>query len=714
MVTKYFSMYDIILVAVPYTHIGIPPLAPAVLKGIAESEGYSVKAIDIGMELYKDCDLDRDRFDYIQEYFIATSYEQFKPDDIKFINDFIDNWAKQLVDTPSRYIGISVFSYFSHLFAFKLIDKIKELDPNRLVVVGGPGCNTNPSATLSNLEKISSFEKIIPFGEFLKKRKLTDYVILGDGEEALVKLLANNAATSTNNVVDYKQTELPFANFDDYDLWKYPGQLNKGYPQLPIFGSKGCVRNCDFCDVNAIQGRFRFRTGSNIVKEMLYLADKYGIRDFNFTDSLVNGSLSSFEEWVSVLAEYNRNNPDKRITWNGSWICRPVGELAERYYGLMAESGCESLTTGFETGSDNVLIAMNKKTNTRAYRYELEQLNKYNIKLIGLFVVGHWAETWEDFLQTCDFLYSLVPYIRSGQVIGINLGGGATILADTPASKKDLDYESEDIWWNKHNPNLTAKERYFRLLLLVKLCDDLKIRTLTNILPWIYVILQREAKTLNDYYQQITQDLTLSSTATDAYKNYETFFNNVLARNTKNHIDLQIEIESSIVSQSPKLEIAFNGEVLIDSTVVEGTQTHNFKLIPGKSNNLKLKFYNKLAGSTIVSSEGSIIKDTYVLIKKIIIDGIDIVTDPDYYYNKLTYIENNISMQPKTGFWMNNAELHLNFDNPFFLDYAKKSNKNSKYSATMIDEARLSSSYYTVDDEIYLNKILSILDTLTI
>jgi hypothetical protein len=714
-------MYDIIIVHVPYTHIAIPPLAPAVLKGAAESEGFKVKTIDLGMSLYQTCNYDRKYFDYIQNYFISLNSTIFDNDDIKFIDKFIDDSAKQLLDIPSRYIGISIFSYFGHHFTYLLLTKVKELSKDKKIVLGGAGASTEPAPVIKDLAKLTELETMLAFGKLLQKRKLAEHVLLGDGEEILIEFLNKDDdknISDKNHVVNYKNTELAFANFDDYNLLRYPGQLNRNIPQIPIFGSKGCVRKCDFCDVEAVQGRFRFRVGSNIVDEMLYLANKYGIRDFNFTDSLVNGSLSSFMEWVSELAEYNRNNPDKRITWNGSYICRPVGEMPVKYYKLIAESGCVSLSTGFESGSDSVLVAMNKKTNTRAYRYEIDQFDKNNIKFLGLLIIGHWAEQWEDFLQTCDFIYNMVPYSRSGTLIGFNLGGTGEIIAHTPAdinrNQNNLESESMSIWWTKDNPSLTFKERYFRILLILRLCNDLKIPIVENIIPYIHSVIERSYIQAEKFYSSKTRTIDINNSAGTAYHEYDNFLKTVLDRNLEKEIKLEFDFESSSVKQDPKIQINFNNDIIFDDVIPNtGTQSHKFIVIPkiNDYNTISIKFYGKSSKDTLVSKSGEILKDTFVLLKRFSINGISLLSDPNFYYNELSYIENDQKTTAKPGFWVNESSLHLTFKSPFFMDYANRSDINSTYKGTMITAINVPSSHNP--DEIYLNKIIQMLEKLS-
>ena len=56
------------------------------------------------------------------------------------------------------------------------------------------------------------------------------------------------------------------------------------------------VRKCDFCDVQSIWPKYRYRSGENIALEMKVQNNKYGTKKFLFTDSLLNGSVKQLED----------------------------------------------------------------------------------------------------------------------------------------------------------------------------------------------------------------------------------------------------------------------------------------------------------------------------------------------------------------------------------------------------------------------------------
>jgi hypothetical protein len=321
-------MTDIVFLSIPYAYVNSPPLGISVLNGVAKAHGFTARSVDLALELSKACaSVDKD-FEDIQIKMRSPESLTVDP----FVDKFFDQWIDTVLSWNPRYIGISVFSFYMHFSAFYLCSKLKQRHSNVKIVLGGAGVGTPTIKEVATIAGATTGQQMVTYGEFMKIRKLADHVIVGDGEQAVVDLLSGNAEQDnvSFNLADYNQ-ELPFSNFDDFDLRDYPGQLGRGYPQLPIFTSKGCVRNCDFCDVNLVQQRFRFRQGANVVKEMMYLADRYNIRDFNFTDSLVNGSIKSMIEWVTELAEYNRANPDKKITCQAAGYAGPLGRSKNTY-----------------------------------------------------------------------------------------------------------------------------------------------------------------------------------------------------------------------------------------------------------------------------------------------------------------------------------------------------------------------------------------------
>lgn len=704
-------MYDIIFLSVPYGTIVVPPLGISVLNGVVKYHGYKAKSFDLSMELSKKCSSLNIDFESVQSTLLNPG-NQLEPVFVEFIDEVVD----RLIKLNPKFVGISAFSYFAHFCTFYLCTELRKRS-NLKIVIGGPGVDTIITEELHGPLSVTSLEKMLKFGEFLKKRNLTDYAIVGDGEQAILDLLAGDS-TDLNNfqIFDYKQ-EFPFSNFDDYNFWDYKGQLDRGHPQIPVFTSKGCVRNCDFCDVNVIQQKFRFRQGKNIVKELIYLADKYGIREFNFSDSLVNGSIKSLVEWTEELAEYNKNNPDKKITWTGMWMNRPIGQIKEHVYKLLGDSGCKALSIGTETGSNNVLLAMNKKTTVEALFYEVKQLQQYDVPFITLLIVGHWAEQWDDFLQTLIMIYKLADYVKTGHYIAAGIGNTLNIIKDSPMDKgretqNKLQSISPNIWWTELNPGLTLKERYYRLLIIEKFCRHFHIPLMERVLPYVHKALVNDLERSNEFYQEkiSTCEETPAQFAEHYYNDFETLVKNIIERESTDEFVLELLLDTSAVNGNPGIEISFNGEILFNDLLKEGSD------IPVRvfgtqqnTNSLKIKMINKGIYDTVVDEQGNIVKDKFILIKKLKINGLDLVDDIEFYFANTTYKENSKVVESKLGFWAHDSELEIKFDGLFKPWYHHNSKKYGTFAANIISEKTF---HTTKDDEWYRQQIVEILKSI--
>ena len=496
-------MLDIIFCSLPYSDLDHVYSAPAILKGVVVDRGFTAKTVDFGCDLLNQCNRDVNYFSKIQSYFISPIE---KNDEIEKFYTHCVNYFKQ---NPSKYIAISVFSIYTHRTAFELCERIKKENIQSKIIIGGRGCKSFIFPSIESQLPLSSKDKLINFGEMMKSKKLVDEYIIGDGEDAILEVLEKGSLTKVD-MIDHHISDsfkYPIPNYDDYNFNDYLFQ--NGEVMLPITGSKGCVRDCDFCDVKFQFGKYRYRTGKDIANELISVSNQFGIRKFQFTDSLVNGGFKPFLEFLTIIRDYNLNNPDKKIKWNGQYICRPSSQIPEGIYQLMADAGAEGLTIGAESGSNAVLSAMNKKTTVEALFEELEQFRKHNITCFILTFVGHWNETWDDFIDHCKMIINLTPYVRSGTISAVSVGSVAMVLHGTPSyENKDKiglilsDFDKTSIWYNKNNEGNTFKERVRRRLIVYELCKRLKIPTGDDyeLLTYLKNVIDSKFEKINEFY----------------------------------------------------------------------------------------------------------------------------------------------------------------------------------------------------------------------
>ena len=385
--------YDIVITTVPYTESGLPLMAPAVLKPIAEKAGFSCLAADANNEIVR----------YINtharsEAFMTFIYDEFLAPEIEDdLYDVFSSMATQLMSFKPKFVGISLISYVNQISAKWLAWFVKKIDPTVTVLIGGPGC-------------LPTFTGPSEFVDTLIDAGLVDYHIRGDAEHSLYEFLKGRREYSGINSLEWREFTLeemrkfPMPDYSQYNMDLYR------VPALPIIGSRGCVRQCKFCDYIANWPSFTWRTGDDIFEEMVEQYKLYGIRFFKFQDSLTNGNQKEFLQLITKLAEWNTKNPDESFTWTGYYIFREHNAATERTWELVKASGGHKLIVGIENLNQRIRYALGKKFSNEAIDVHLEYGKKHGLHFTLLQIVGWIDETDEEFEFIKDWLRTHTQY----------------------------------------------------------------------------------------------------------------------------------------------------------------------------------------------------------------------------------------------------------------------------------------------------------------
>jgi radical SAM superfamily enzyme YgiQ (UPF0313 family) len=486
-------MLDLLVVSVPVLDLQYPPSSPAVIKSCAIAAGFTANTLDLNLILKKICNT-HEKFLQVQYNFenVSTDIKNttdpvlaFFDNDLELIRQWLDTSIKLIAKKNPRWLGISVFSYKSHKATLALCLEVQRLLPDVRIVLGGRGASSYALGPDHKrfVNKMKSFFGSYPyknFSETLLFYQVVDSIIQGDGEQAIVDLLSGPTESSITGSVEKIDIEsVPFVDFDDYDLTEY-NYVNE--PIIPITGSKGCVRKCTFCDIPVLWPKFKFRSGDHIAREMIHLYQRHGVKKFYMSDSLVNGSLTAFQNFISTLAQHNTTNPDSAIKWVGQYITRPRSNvLNDEYYDLLKLSGGEGLTIGVESGSDAVRAHMKKQFTTEDVDHELAEFDRRGIVCVLLFFSCYPTETWSDFLDTVNMFIRYQQYCASGTVYKITLGTPYTHHPQTPLWNMQeqiglsISQGSDILWLLETNPELTFIERCRRRLILQEVATALRL-----------------------------------------------------------------------------------------------------------------------------------------------------------------------------------------------------------------------------------------------
>jgi radical SAM superfamily enzyme YgiQ (UPF0313 family) len=324
------------------------------------------------------------------------------------------------------------------------------------------------------------------FGESLVKQNLIDFYIKGDGENSLYEYLTTQSSELSGinsdqwtNLSNEDLAQLPIPDYSDYNFDAYDTLENAGHRVVPILGSRGCVRNCSFCDIHNHWNKFTWRAGEHVFEEMLELNKKYQSTFFLFQDSLINGNQKEYKKMCLLLQEYNQDkSAEDKFKWGGYFILRPKNQFKEEDWKLTADAGANYLAIGIETLNDEARFHLGKKFTNDDIEFGLEMIQKYNIPVIFLFFTGYITDTEEDINFVEEWLRSHVQYQN---VMSLNLGTPLGILAGTPLHNN---FESLGLKWigdtpeDWHNPanNNTPLARAQWNQRIIQLAKDLKYR----------------------------------------------------------------------------------------------------------------------------------------------------------------------------------------------------------------------------------------------
>jgi anaerobic magnesium-protoporphyrin IX monomethyl ester cyclase len=366
-------------------------------------------------------------------------------------------------------IAMTVFSEYQMAITRLLLSKIRQ-HTEIPIIVGGPGIAINTDANIT-------------FGKELLNDNLVDYYVLGEGDLVLQEFLAGNIELGVNAkglpetfVPQINELNgLPFPMYKDLVMPDYASGSAHNNAIVNITGSRGCVRKCTFCNVANIWSKYRYRSGEDIAAEILHHYNTTGVKNFFFTDSLVNGSMSNFKALMEALVLLKETHPElKELTWVGQFIIRAQQSHPESLYDLMARSGCDYIQPGIESGSEAVRFHMGKKFLNADIDYHFEMCQKYKLKNNLLMIINYPSETLDDFNTTLDQVGRWSKYLADHTIIGITVHPILEIVKDAPLYRKRNEFgirvlreDKGDIttlnnWMVNSNPGLTLNERHRR------------------------------------------------------------------------------------------------------------------------------------------------------------------------------------------------------------------------------------------------------------
>lgn len=244
-----------------------------------------------------------------------------------------------------------------------------------------------------------------------------DYVIIGEGEIAETKLISEllkGNRPSERIIVGECIQNLDDVGWIDYSLAqleRYTRRVN-GHKSISILTSRGCPYRCEFCN-STLMKRYksvRFRSAEDVIGEIKYLNQQYGVTSFRIQDDIFSINRSRLKEIADGLEKYKF-----------SFRCfARVDNIDEDILNDFNRLGIFHLSFGVESGSQRILDLMNKGTKVEDIRRSIKLAKSYGMKCRVYLIAGYPGETIESLDETINLIrevkpddvsvYPLIPY----------------------------------------------------------------------------------------------------------------------------------------------------------------------------------------------------------------------------------------------------------------------------------------------------------------
>ncbi len=261
------------------------------------------------------------------------------------------------------------------------------------LVLGGPGYSIFPEAVLEYLQ--------------------ADFGISGEGEHAFPQLLdiihQDPNPSDIPGLVLPRERENPkpkrIRNLDNYPLPQpgkhldIPGGVSREEIWVPFQTRRGCPLYCSYCSTPFIEGDFIRCQSVCTALDNLRAYAATGYKKFFFVDNTFNLPPSYAEALCDALI---------RAELDIAWQCiiyptRLHPRLAEK----MSRAGCVGTSLGFESGSPEVLRAMNKRFSPDDVQQASQVIGAYGISRMGFLLLGGPDETRDTVQESIEFAEKL-------------------------------------------------------------------------------------------------------------------------------------------------------------------------------------------------------------------------------------------------------------------------------------------------------------------
>jgi len=264
--------------------------------------------------------------------------------------------------------------------ALEVLRLTKEVDKGIVTVIGGVQLSVYPKETVSYT--------------------YVDYGIIGEGEQAMVELLAH----PNNNKIHIGEpnrdlSSLPFPARHLLPMDKYSSIIME-QPMTTMITARGCPFHCSFCFKDKYLQVYRTRTSKDVVDEMEECIKRYRVKEIAFYDDC----FPDRKHLVNICNEIIDRG--LKVSWETP---QRVDLVDIELLKLMKRAGCVCIRYGVESGSQRILDLMNKGTTLNEIEDAFKWTKSAGIGMLAYFMIGYLTENECTIRETIEFAKKLNP-----------------------------------------------------------------------------------------------------------------------------------------------------------------------------------------------------------------------------------------------------------------------------------------------------------------
>ena len=342
---------------------------------------------------YRDGDLDADFYQTPYGLFALGAAAIRAGHQVKVINLSSYPWSRveEIVATLDADVwGMSCWT--ANRRGVKLVSEaIKRRHPRAHVAVGGPHATPLGPELLrdyTHVDTVCLGESDITFLE------IVDHLSRGEDTRGIAGTVYRDAATGEVLEAPARKT---VARLDDL------ASPHDYFDTHIMMTSRGCAWSCTFCGAETTWGRgFRANSIEYVLDAMQKVTSRLPVKMIQIKDD-------TFTTQKNRVLELCKQMSARKMGF--FWSCDTrVDLLSDELLREMRLAGCQRLSLGVESGSQQILDRIEKKITPDEILASTELAKKYGIKVRYFMMLGNRGETRETFAETLRFLERARPH----------------------------------------------------------------------------------------------------------------------------------------------------------------------------------------------------------------------------------------------------------------------------------------------------------------